>query len=136
MAQIIKVSGASEGGPGKMVGVLLQESQHTYLTLYSLAYGYTKTKVLRQGVLDSWFAKVKEEMSEGDLVELLARRVYKEHGEPISTVSQSWFPTVAFQDGLVVELQHRGLPEPMAKDVLGALLRFCIRKRDGKDEEK
>ena len=128
MAPILKIGSSSEPASGKMVGVMLPSAAFTYLTLYALAHGITKTKILKESMIERWLDEMRMELSEDALVDMLT--------ESLQTL-YAQVPDALFLEHLEEELQHRGLPKELAVRISSIYqqkaVEMAIKKSDGKD---
>ncbi len=58
----------------KLVGVSLPPQEHVYMSLYCLAKGITKTKILKQ-LIEEWLCTHKPKESKGALIRELKNRI-------------------------------------------------------------
>ena len=64
----------------KLVGVSLPPREHTYMSLYCMAKGITKTTILKSQIED-WICVRKKQNPEIELIKEVARRVIQEWRE-------------------------------------------------------
>ena len=99
----------------KLVGVHLPQQVASYLTLYSLAHGITKSIVVRKEIQD-WYNKQSE--TEEELIKLLIKRA-KEQQEKLA--ESSTLHTGLFKRKLGIDLKHKGISKEHIETILTAL---------------
>ena len=86
------------------VGYYIPAKLASYLTLYCLSVGVTKTTILKQ-LLSDWIDKMQEDLKLTDLISIIAKRAYKMWIEP--TDKPMRFKDFKFN--LRKELEQKGL---------------------------
>ena len=109
----------------KVVGVSLPPRDHNYLTLYTIAKGETKTKIIK-GFLDKWIEESKKKQNEVALIDEIIRRLLVKFKAEITNNPRLEF--VHFIDTIKDELLQKGVNETYVKLIITGL-------RDGKNEE-
>ena len=101
----------------KLVGASVSSQVNTYITLYCLSHGISKSQIIKD-LLDEWI--LKKRRSEALSEEALSRKVvrkcvfnWKTKKAAGRAVSQR-----KFMEDLYNELMDRGVPEPYLTDIL------------------
>jgi predicted DNA-binding protein len=116
MESIFKVS-KTKSDNSKLVGANMPLQVHSYLTLYSLAKGTTKTLIIKE-LLTNWIEKQRAKEEDWMLIDEIVRRVNVKWGA-IKEQSDTTFQQ--FKVTLRQELLDRGIEERNIKSILQKL---------------
>ena len=103
---------------GKFVGVILSKELHSYLTLHSLAFGESKSNLVR-AQMSKWYDSQRE-LTQSKLIEIISRRANDEwqktlqYNQPPLTLSK-------FKQELTKDLRRKGLTEEQISIIISSL---------------
>ncbi len=109
----------------KLIGASLPARIHAYLTLYSLAKGTTKSRVIKE-LLDGWITVQREKEPDRVLIEEVIARINLQW--KIEKDTNPNHDYTKFRMGLTEELSDRGINEKYI-----SLIMSQIKRSDGKD---
>ena len=95
----------------KLVGAHLPQQVASYLTLYALAHGITKSTVVRNEIQD-WYDERSE--TEDELIRLLIKRAKEQY-------ESSKLHIELFKRKLGIDLRHKGISKKHIETILIAL---------------
>jgi len=111
---ILKKEAQREGY--KLIGASLPSRIHNYLTLYTLARGTTKTKIIKE-LLQAWIKSVRKSTTDDDLIkEIVAKANDRWQKEKNSKKSHKTF------DQFCIDLQK----ELVARDMLDIYIKLVV----------
>lgn len=109
----------------KVVGVSLPPRDHNYLTLYTIAKGETKTKIIKS-FLDKWIEDSKKKQNEVALIDEIVRRLLVKFKAEVT-----YNPKLEFVDYIDIikdELSQKGVNQTYVTLIITGL-------SDGKNKE-
>jgi len=99
---------------GKFVGVILSKELHSYLTLHSLAFGESKSNLVR-AQMSKWYDSQRE-LTQSKLIEMISQRANDEWQK----VSQ-FLPLGKFKQELVKDLRKKKLTEGQISIIISSI---------------
>lgn len=108
----------------KLIGASLPVRIHAYLTLYSLAKGTTKSKVIKE-LIEAWITSQREKEPDKTLIEEIIERVNLQWKVEKNTNPGTTFRE--FKEELKLELEKRGVNDRYVSLILMQM------EKDGKD---
>lgn len=112
-----------EGNAAFMIGTYIPKRLATFLSLYCLAHGKTKTSVIK-ALLNNWVKRNQDKESEDELIQLIVQRAYDSWKNGVKK-RKSW---KVFESDLIDELEKNHL-----KDYIATIIGLIYDKKS-KDE--
>ncbi len=105
----------------KFVGVWLSQQTNSFLSLYALSKGISKSKIIRDDI-NTWVEETKQEYPVRDLITVLIGK-YQEEWDNKKRIYKLTNPNRfdMFKEDLAIYLQRKGLEESTVSEILEGL---------------